>query len=382
MENEKMLSRDEVFLKKIREAVLNNLENEQFGVTELSEAVAISRFQLHRKLKVLQGKSVSQFIREVRLEEAFKMLRADAATASEIGYRVGFSSPSYFNKCFSDFYGYSPGEVKKRNVGLTNDNPQETSPVVMPSPIISESVPEHKTSNRKKPQRTLLFIAPAILIAIAAFYFLSSKKKDQISIAILPLDNLTGYEDQTYFVDGMHDALVGELGQVSALRVISRTSTLRYPKSEMLLQDIARELGVDVIVEGSVYGAGDSVRIQLQMIEAFPEERHIWAKEYHENIRNALAMHSSVVHDIANEIQISLSPEEEKRLSNTRTVNPETYIAYLRGMFLINQLIPEDVEKGIAQLHQALKADPSDPLLWAALSIGYGTSRPWSFTCS
>src|SRR6187455_2787851 len=118
MESEKILSRDEVFLKKITEAVLNNLENEQFGVTELSEAVAISRFQLHRKLKLLKGKSVSQFIRELRLSEAMKMLRADAGTTSEIGYRVGFTSPSYFNKCFHDFYGYSPGEVKKRNMDL------------------------------------------------------------------------------------------------------------------------------------------------------------------------------------------------------------------------------------------------------------------------
>lgn len=125
MENEKILSRDEVFLNKLREAVLNKLHNEQFGVTELSEAVAISRFQLHRKLKVLQGKSVSQFIREVRLEEASKMLRADAATASEIAYRVGFSSPSYFNKCFSDFYGYSPGEVKKRNIELVRPGYQQ-----------------------------------------------------------------------------------------------------------------------------------------------------------------------------------------------------------------------------------------------------------------
>ena len=116
MESEKILSRDEVFLKKITEAVLNNLENEQFGVTELSEAVAISRFQLHRKLKLLKGRSVSQFIREIRLSEAMKMLRADSATTSEIGYKVGFTSPSYFNKCFHDFYGYSPGEVKKRNV--------------------------------------------------------------------------------------------------------------------------------------------------------------------------------------------------------------------------------------------------------------------------
>ena len=89
---------------------------------------------------------------------------------------------------------------------------------------------------------------------------------------------------------------------------------------------------VDVIVEGSVYGSGDSIRIQLQMIEAFPQERHIWAKEYHDDIRHALAIHSSVVRDIAREIRVNLTPDEEKRLAKTRTVNPETYRAYLMGM--------------------------------------------------
>ena len=98
MQNEKDLSRDEVLLRKLTEAVTSNLENEQFGVTELSDAVAISRFQLHRKLKLLKGKSVSQFIREVRLEEARRMLLADVGTAAEISYRVGFNNPTYFNK--------------------------------------------------------------------------------------------------------------------------------------------------------------------------------------------------------------------------------------------------------------------------------------------
>lgn len=112
MENGKGNSRDDILLRKLTEAVLNNLENEQFGVTELSHEVAISRFQLHRKLKLLQGKSVSQFIRETRLEAAMKLLRENAGTAAEIAYRVGFASPSYFNKCFQRYYSYPPGEVK------------------------------------------------------------------------------------------------------------------------------------------------------------------------------------------------------------------------------------------------------------------------------
>lgn len=358
MENEKDLSRDTVLLRKLTDAVKENLENEQFGVTELSEAVAISRFQLHRKLKLLKGKSVSQFIRDVRLEEARKLLMADVGTAAEISYRVGFSNPTYFNKCFRDLYGYTPGEARRRQVveaSVETPQPRPASP-------------------RPKNLRNVLFLAvPVVIVLLACIYFFLPVKSDKISIAILPLDDLTGKSGEAYFVSGMHDALIGQLGQLSNLRVISRTSTLRYPRSEMLLQDIARELGVDAIVEGSVYGVGDSVRIQLQLIEVFPQERHVWANEYHQDIREALTMHSTIVQDIAREIQVSLTAEEESKLENTRVVDSETYRNYLRGMYHINQFSLREVEKGIAILRETVSTDPGDPLPWAGLAVGYST---------
>lgn len=365
MESQKLLSRDELFLKKITEAVLGNLENEQFGVSELSDAVAISRFQLHRKLKLLKGKSVSQFIREVRLAEAMKMLQADVATASEIGYKVGFTSPSYFNKCFRDFYGFSPGELKKRNV-----DPDVPVSGISEQTSLPTTNPLWQSRSLWKFLLTLLILA---IIAIAVAYLSPYKRNDQVSIAILPFDDLTGYPDRVYFVEGMHDALIGELGQVSALRVISRTSTLRYQQSSMFIQDIAKELGVDMVVEGSVYGIGDSVRIQLQLIEAFPKERHIWAREYHQNIKHALAMHSTVVRDIAKEIRVSLTKDEEERINTTRTVNPKSYHAYLSSLYHINQFTPESIEKGMTILQDAVREDPGDPLLWAGLALGYNS---------
>lgn len=362
MENEKDLSRDTVLLKKLTDAVMANLENEQFGVSELSEAVAVSRFQLHRKLKLLKGKSVSQFIREVRLEEARRLLVADVGTAAEISYRVGFSSPTYFNKCFRDLYGYSPGEAKRR----TETSP--ASPQRLPAAKPDEPVVKHS----RRRNAVLIAFASVILIATVVYYFLPAKP-EPVSIAILPLDDLTGRPQEAFFVSGIHDALIGQLGQISSLRVISRTSTLRYPRGEMLLPDIARELGVNAIVEGSVYGAGDSVRIQLQLIEVFPRERHVWANEYHEDVRSALTMHSTVVRDIAREIQVSLTADEERELATTRVVDPETYRNYLRAMFHINQFDLGEVEKGIAILQKTVRADPGDPLPWAALAVGYST---------
>jgi TolB-like protein/AraC-like DNA-binding protein len=370
MDNTSTLSRDQVWLKRVTDAIMDHLGDENFGVAELSEAMATSRFQLHRKLKMLKGQSVSQFIRSLRLEEARKMLCADVATVSEIAYRVGFSSPSYFNKCFHDRYGYPPGEARKQRANQKNDDLQAPLPE-FESVLVSDA-------GSKRRIRTVIkaafFIIPVITcISLASFYFFFSDTRPEISIAILPLDNLTGSSDQAYIVDGIHDALIGELGKISAIRVISRTSTLRYPKSNMLLKDIARELDVNVIVEGSVYGSGDSVRLQLQLIDVFPDERHIWAKEYHEDIRKALSLHSAVVYDIAKEIRISLSPEEESRLRNTRMVNPDSYRTYLRGMFHLNQNTSGDVEKGIGYLLDAIKTDPGDPLPWAGLAIGYST---------
>lgn len=374
MDNETTLSRDEVFLKKVIEAIQENLANEHFGVAELSHTLAISRFQLLRKVKSLKGKSVNQLIREVRLDEARKMLVADVATVAEIAYRVGFNSPSYFNKCFHDLYGYAPGEAR-RKAAESNDGRPDAAP--------SSDADETQTTtkhhswmqfSKKKTTVAALFITVCVaLYAISQAGFFGSDNPRQVSIAILPLDNLTGSDEETYLVSGIHDALIGKLGQISSLRVISRTSTLRYPKSKMLLQDIARELDVDVIVEGSVFRSGDSLRIQLQLIEAFPNERHLWAKEYHEDIRKALAIHSNVVHDIAREIQVSLTNEEESRLSHTRLVDPETYRAYLRGMFYLSQPGTSNIDKAIWHFRDAIDKNGDDPLPWAGLAIAYST---------
>jgi TolB-like protein len=320
-----------------------------------------SRFQLHRKLKQLKGKSVSQFIRDIRLEEARKMLAADVGTVAEIAYRVGFSSPSYFSKCFHDHFGFPP--IESRKYASADTVTITLSPVTKPVGVASPS--------RRK---VFLFAGAVVLaaaIALVGYYAFRPAAPRQVALAVLPLDNLTGSDEQTYFVSGMHDALIGQLGRISGLRVISRTSTLRYPSRDMLLQDIARELGVDAIVEGSVYGTGDSVRIQLQLIEVFPRERHVWAKEYHEDIRKALTLQSSVVQDIAREIQVSLTEEETKSIMKAREVDSELYRNYLRGMYHINQFSLAEVEKGIGILQNAINIDPADPLPWAGLAIGY-----------
>ena len=134
------LSMDQVLINKINGVLEVSLENEQFGVKELTQEIGMSRAQLHRKIHTLTGKSTSQFIREFRLKKAMKMLQDNVATASEIAYRVGFKSPTYFNTCFREYYGYPPGEVKFRNPKvIENDDVSENLELIDDSQVIKEA---------------------------------------------------------------------------------------------------------------------------------------------------------------------------------------------------------------------------------------------------
>jgi tetratricopeptide (TPR) repeat protein len=169
----------------------------------------------------------------------------------------------------------------------------------------------------------------------------------------------------------MHDALIGELARIAGLRVISRTSAMRYKNSEKSVPEIARELKVDGVVEASVSRAGDSVRFQVQLIQARPEERNRWGQPYNFHLRSVLAMQRDVAGAIAREIDVELTAGEATRLASARPVNPETYEAYLRGMFYVSKFTPEGFRKGLAHLTEAIDKDPADPLPYAALALAY-----------
>ena len=153
------------------------------------------------------------------------------------------------------------------------------------------------------------------------------------SIAVLPLENLSGDKEQEYFADGMTDALIAELGQIGSLRVISRTSVMQYKGVKRPLPQIARELNVDALVEGSVLRSGDRVRVTAQLIGAAPE-RHLWARNYERDLRDVLSLQSEVARAIAEEIKANVTPEVHARLARARPVNPAAHEAYLKGRYL------------------------------------------------
>src|SRR5262249_7461840 len=143
----------------------------------------------------------------------------------------------------------------------------------------------------------------------------------------------TGDPSQEYFVAGMHDALIGELGQISALRVISRTSTLSYKGPGKSIPEIAGELDVDVLIEGSVSKAGENVRVQVRVIRARPEERQVFSHTYEGDLRNVLSLQKQVARAIAEEIQVRITPQEAKRLAAARPVNPAAFDAWSQGWY-------------------------------------------------
>jgi len=366
MESGKIGSQNNVFLSKLRDIIIENIGNESFGVEELSREMGLSRSHLYRKMKLLKGQSISQFIREIRLAEAMKLLEMDAATVSEIAYRVGFNTPSYFNKCFHDHFGYPPGAVKRvPKVSQTNNE----------SLVPNQKKLFGRLNVRKGALIALATIITIVIIGALRSTSLSDTSNEIRSIAILPLEPFAENDDQAYLAMGMHDALIGELGKVGGLRVISKTSTLPYlGKKDRLLPEIANELGVHVIVEGSMFITGDSLRLQIQLIEVFPKERHIWAQEYYAKTGNVLSLQSKLVKDIAAEVHVNLTPNENKLISREKSIDPETYKHYLRGMYHMNKNTRDGFETGIIHLKKAIESDPANPYAYSGLAIGYATS--------
>jgi len=252
------------------------------------------------------------------------------------------------------------------------DDLESLSAGIVPEKIKSRM---RKAKLRKQRKAILYSMTAGLLITLVAVLILLTRQAQAIdSIAILPLKNLTGNAEQEYFVDGVTDELIGELGQISGLkRVISRHSIMQYKNTDKSLADIAHELNVDAIVEGTVYQVGDSIRVRLQLIDVLPKEQNLWGETYKRPMREVLVMYSDVARTVASKIHIGLTGEEETRLADTRLVNPEAYDAYLKGMFHWQRLNPEDLEAALLYFESALEKDPNYiPALTGMYRVGAG----------
>jgi TolB-like protein/DNA-binding winged helix-turn-helix (wHTH) protein/Flp pilus assembly protein TadD len=221
----------------------------------------------------------------------------------------------------------------------------------------------------------------ALVLAASLSWILYSQSQSSPkirSLAVLPLESLSGDASQDYFADGMTDALIADLGQISALRVISRTSVMTYKRVRKSLPEIARELNVEAVVEGTVLRAGERVRITAQLIQV-PDEKHLWAQSYEGDLQDTLALQNSVARAIAEQIQITLNPQEEAALKKLKTVNPEAYEAYLKGRYFWNKRTKEGLVKAIDYFHHAIDTDPDYARAYSGLADSYALSGDWEY---
>ena len=190
------------------------------------------------------------------------------------------------------------------------------------------------------------------------------------SIAVLPLENLTGDSAQEYFSDGMTDALITNLAEIKALRVISRTSSMRYKGTQKPLPQIGYELNADAVIEGTVIRSGDRVRIDAQLIET-ATDRHLWAGSYERNLQDVLALQGEVARSVVREVRVQVSPQEAALLSVAGPVNKDAYEDYLRGRFFWNKRTEAGTQKSIEYFESALKKDPEYAEALSGISDAY-----------
>jgi eukaryotic-like serine/threonine-protein kinase len=187
------------------------------------------------------------------------------------------------------------------------------------------------------------------------------------SLAVLPLENLSHEPEQDYFADGMTEELITSLSKIRVLRVTSRTSVMQYKGVHKSLPEIGRELNVDALVEGSVLRSGGHVRITAQLIHA-QTDRHLWAESYDRELKDVLVLQDDVARAIANQIKVTLTPQDETRLASARSVSPEAYEAYLRGRYYWSKRTVEGIKKASDYFHQAIEKDPNYGLAYSGLA--------------
>ena len=225
----------------------------------------------------------------------------------------------------------------------------------------------------RRRKRTILYVGAAglvmAMVMIALNLFMGRRAEAIESIAVLPFENLTGNAGQEYFVDSATDEVIGQLSKIGAWRVISRRSVMHYKGVDKPLAEIARELNVDAVVEGTVYQTGESVRIGVKLIDVLPEEQNLWADTYDRAKADVLIMYSEMARAIADKTQVNLTSAEMTRLTNASQVNPESYDAYLKGQSHWYKLTPPELTLALQYFELALQIDPNNALAHLGVAL-------------
>jgi TolB-like protein/AraC-like DNA-binding protein/tetratricopeptide (TPR) repeat protein len=334
-------------ISKLTEITLSKMGEDSFGGKELSRESGLTISILNRRLQSISNKNVNQFIREIRLLKAMELIRNEALTVSEVAYKVGFGSPAYFSTCFSNYFGYPPGEVKKR---ILND-PEEIGDHVVPEPVVlpqfQESV-EIKQIKRKIQLDRILILGGAIVLFLFILIFfyvndvfnLTKTGKGNIttglekSIAVLPFINDSPDSTNLYFINGIMTAILDHLAKIKDLKVVSRGTVEQYRGiNSKSIPQIAKELNVSYIVEGSGEKYGNHIKLSIQMIES-ATDKHLLSRQYTGSLDDIFSLESEVAIDIASKIKAVITQEEKELIEKQPPTSAAAMTMYNMGIEL------------------------------------------------
>ncbi|MEZ5019049.1 MAG: helix-turn-helix domain-containing protein [Bacteroidales bacterium] len=372
---------DELFLGKLRAIVEANLSNEKFDVEELAREAHLSRSAIHRRLRSLGKTNASHFIREIRLQKAREMLREGSQTASEVAYKSGFGSPAYFSKCYHEYYGYPPGEEKKRQG--TNDNDK--------LPGKEDNADKVRAGSISSPSgKRLLIILPILAVAVASFFVVGSlnhdRKPDDLSIIVLPFKNLSGDPDNQYFADGIMEDILNNLNQVSDLRVISRTTAEHFRDTDLTSEEISRKVNAKNLLEGSVRRQEDMVRVTVQLIDG-RREQHIWSENYDRKLTDMLGLQGEIARQVATRLNALIAEGKSDFQVKLPTQSTEAWDNYLKARFLLHRsndinrldMTGEGLMSSIKYYELAIDEDSTFAEAYAGLASAWYTLSAWGF---
>ena len=341
------------FISQVEQVIQENISNEQFGVSELAEAMNMSRSNLLRKVKKDTELSASQFIRKVRLKKGLDLLQQTSLNVSEVSYEVGFGSTSYFIKCFREQYGYSPGEAGKM---AKEPAKSQISYFHKYRLIIGGSL--------------LLAIIITILVLFNNFGDKTVQPELEKSIAVLPFKNESSDSANIYFINGLMESTLNNLQKIKDLRVISRTSVEKYRNTDKSIPEIAEELDVNYFIEGSGQKVGDQVLLNIQLIEA-NSDKHLWGEQYNRQMNDIFLLQNEVATKIAASIKAYVSVQELEQIKKRPTENLEAYDYYLKALEPFQARTADGLRKAIPLFKKAIEHDPGFAVAYADVAISY-----------
>ncbi len=358
------IQNDQDFTRRLTELTEANLKNEQFGVSELAHKMNMERSTLHRKVSKIFNISVSRFINQIRLQKALEMLQNTSATISETAYECGFHSATYFSKCFHDYYGFSPGEVKKQKEEVM-------------IPATQTAIP--KSKQNKWMLASVLMSALLIVLFFTHemfnFHVLPENESLEKTIAVLPFKNESPDSTNAYFINGLMETIVNNLSKIEDLNVRSRTTVEKYRLVNKSLVEIAKELDVNYIVEGSGQKYGDDILLNIRLLEA-KTDRHLFSEQYRKEIRGVndlVDLQSEIALNIVSQIKAEITPEEKELIDKNSTFSLTAFDFYQRGReehmkFRIKHVNTAALFRAEKYYREALKYDSGYAQAYAALA--------------